>query len=89
LSEVEGRQSVASRVIAWHLRIGWVALRVFLCLGGVLEMLHGFKVGLYLDVDHSARRHMWTLAHTHGTLLALVNIAFALSLERSPRSTRC
>lgn len=52
-------------------------------------MLHGFKVGLYLDVDHSARRHMWTLAHTHGTLLALVNIAFALSLERSPRSTRC
>ena len=62
-----------------HLRIGWVGLLVFLTLGIVLECLHGFKVGYYLDVSNQTRRFMWTLAHAHGTLLALVNIAFAVS----------
>lgn len=64
-----------------HLRFGWYSLLVFLTLGAVLEGLHGFKAGFYLDVTHETRRLMWRLAHAHGTLLALVNIAFSLSLE--------
>lgn len=66
-------------VVRKHLRIGWVSLLIFLSLGIVLESLHGFKVGYYLDVSNQTRRFMWTLAHAHGTLLALVNIAFAVT----------
>lgn len=64
-----------------HLRFGWYALLGFLTLGAVLEGLHGFKVGMYLDADNETRRLMWRLAHAHGTLLGLVNIAFGLSLS--------
>ena len=65
-----------------HLRFGWWALFVFLSLGLALELMHGFKVDWYLNVANETRRLMFTLGHSHGTLLALVNIAFALSLER-------
>ena len=64
-----------------HLRFGWWSLLVFLSLGIVLEAMHGFKVGWYLDVNNTARRLMWTLAHAHGTLLALIHIGFALTLQ--------
>jgi hypothetical protein len=67
-----------------HLRVGWWSLLVFLILGIVLEGLHSFKVGWYLDVGNETRRLMWTLAHTHGTLLALVNIAFAATVQLAP-----
>jgi hypothetical protein len=63
-----------------HLRLGWWMLLFFLSLGIVLEALHGFKVGWYLDVANETRRHLWTLAHAHGTLLGLVHIAFAATL---------
>ncbi len=66
-----------------HLRFGWWGLLFFLTLGLVLEALHGFKIGWYLNVDNEVRRLMLTLAHTHGTLLAVVNIAFALTLQFS------
>jgi hypothetical protein len=66
-----------------HLRFGWWALLVFAALGLLLEALHGFKVAAYLDVSNDTRRLMWRLAHTHGTLLAAINILFALTL-RSP-----
>lgn len=69
-----------------HLRIGWTALAIFISLGMALEALHAFKVGAYLDVDNSTRRFMWTLAHSHGTLLGLVNLAFAVTLPRIPMS---
>ena len=62
-----------------NLRFGWWSLLVFLSLGGVLETLHGFKVGWYVDVGNETRRLMFTLAHAHGTLLALVNIAAVLT----------
>ena len=68
----------AALAASLHERLGWWALLGFLSLGLVLEALHGFKVGLYLDVSNETRRHMWTLAHAHGTLLALVNIAFGI-----------
>jgi hypothetical protein len=64
-----------------HLRFGWWSLLVFLALGIVLEGLHGFKVGWYLDVSNETRRLMWTLAHAHGTLLAIVHLAFGLTVE--------
>jgi hypothetical protein len=53
---------------------------LFLALGIGLETLHGFKIGGYLDRTHQIRRLMWTLAHAHGTLLALIQIAFAAGL---------
>ena len=70
-----------------HLRFGWYTLLVFLSLGAALELLHGFKVSYYLAVDHEARRLMWRLAHAHGALFALVNLAFALSLRRMRETT--
>ncbi len=85
-SRVPEAEALANR----HLRFGWWALLVFLSLGIVLELLHGFKVGWYLDIPPTAtttqvvstRRHMWTLAHAHGALLALVHLAFAASIPR-------
>lgn len=67
-----------------HLSFGWWSLLVFLTLGIVLESLHGFKVRFYLEATNETRRLMWTLAHAHGTLLALVNIAFATTLQARP-----
>jgi hypothetical protein len=67
-----------------HLRFGWWCLWAFLSLGIILEALHGLKVGWYLDVAHSMRRLSWTLAHAHGTLLAIVNLVFGATLHRMP-----
>jgi hypothetical protein len=62
-----------------HLRFGWWSLLVFLTLGIVLEGLHAFKVGAYLNVSNSTRRLLWTLAHAHGTALGVVHVAFAFT----------
>ena len=67
-----------------NLRFGWWALLVYLTLGVGLEGLHGFKLGWYLDVGNEMRRLMFTLAHAHGTLLALVNIAAGLTARAVP-----
>lgn len=64
-----------------HLRFGWWSLLVFATAGLVLETLHGFKVRAYLDVSNETRRLMWTLAHAHGTLLAIVHVIFGLSVR--------
>lgn len=73
------------RIARRHHLIGWWALLAFVTLGVVLETLHGLKVGLYLDAAHRLRRLLWTLAHAHGTLLAVVNIAFAAGLGQFGR----
>lgn len=70
-----------------HLRLGWWSLLLFATLGLVLESLHGFKIRAYLDVSNETRRLMWTLAHAHGTLLAILNIIFGLSLRTAPELT--
>lgn len=57
---------------------------MFGTLGLLLETLHGFKIGLYLDVSNETRRLMWTLAHAHGTLLGLVHLGFALTVRLAP-----
>ena len=64
-----------------HFRIGWWALFIFASLGLFLESLYGLRVAWYVDVASDTRRHMFTLAHAHGTLLALVNIVFGLSMR--------
>ncbi len=70
-----------------HLAFGWWCLLVFIGLGAVLEGLHTFKLGFYLDSSNAMRRLMWTLAHAHGTLFGLVHIAFALSLPQLSEMT--
>lgn len=80
VSAQDGADSIATR----HYRWGWWSLLGFLTLGIVLESLHGFKLGWYLDVPNEIRRLMLTLGHAHGTLLSLVNIAFAATLGRFP-----
>jgi len=69
-----------------HLRFGWWSLLLFATLGLVLESLQGFKVRAYLDVSNETRRLMWTLAHAHGTLLAIVHVIFGLTWRSAPTS---
>ena len=69
----------ASRYHRRHQLVGWWSLLVFLTLGAVLEMMHGFKVGWYLDVSNETRRLVWRLAHAHGALIGLLHIGFASS----------
>jgi len=78
-----GRLAEADRraAVERHLRFGWWGLLFFLCMGAVLEALHGFKLGFYLDVSSSTRRHLWTLAHAHGALLSLVHLGFVATLS--------
>ena len=66
-----------------HLAFGWWALGVFTLIGLLLEAAHGLKVGWYLDLSNATRRLAMTLGHAHGTLLGLVNIAFAVSLKHT------
>ena len=63
-----------------HLRFGWWSLLLFMGLGLGLEIMHGFKLGFYLDLENETRRFMWRLAHVHGVLLGLLQIALAATL---------
>lgn len=74
------RDIAADGLARRHLRFGWTAVLVFGLLGLILETLHGFKVRAYLDVSNETRRLMWTLAHAHGTLLGIVNVAYGLTV---------
>jgi len=67
-----------------HLRVGWWALLFFLSAGTLLEAMHGFKLGFYLDVSNETRRLTWTLAHAHGSLLSILNLVFAATLQLAP-----
>src|SRR5262245_60378402 len=78
----ESLAELRRRLARRHHLVGWWGLLVFLCLGIALETLHAFKVSLYLDPAHRWRRLLWTLAHAHGTLLGLVNVAFALGVTQ-------
>ncbi len=65
-----------------HLRLGWLGLALYVALGILLEALHAFKAPMYLDVGNETRRLMWTLAHAHGTLLSLIQLAVVSSVAR-------
>jgi hypothetical protein len=81
------QDSETLRLGSRHLKFGWWSLWSFLLLGIVLEALHGLKVGWYLEVAYSMRRLSWTLAHAHGTLLAIINLVFGATLPRMTRWT--
>jgi hypothetical protein len=84
--EKPAKSADADRYVRIHLAFGWWALAVFTTLGLVLEAAHGLKLGWYLDITAATRRLSLTLGHAHGTLLALVNIGFALSLPHGKLS---
>ena len=79
-SEKTETDSQQRELVIRHLKTGWIGLLIFLSLGVLLEVLHGLKLDVYLDVRNSTRRLMWTLAHAHGTLFSLIHLAFACSL---------
>lgn len=82
----EDSRKDATFYVQRHLRFGWWFLLGFLTLGMLLEAFHAFKVSWYLSVANETRRMMWILAHTHGTLLALVHLAFSATLYIAPES---
>ena len=69
-----------------HLIVGWLMVLVFVALGLVLELLHGFKVRWYVDLNNATRRLMWTLAHAHGVLIGLMHVAFAATTYLRPQA---
>jgi hypothetical protein len=81
---VTGRAPSTPDLCARHLRVGWWSLLGFLCVGIGLEAMHGFKAGFYLDTGNETRRLLWTLAHAHGVLLAILNVVFAVTLRAVP-----
>lgn len=68
-----------------NLRVGLYALALFAAAGLILESLHGFKIGAYLDVGNETRRLLWRLAHAHGALLGLTNVVYALTARAFPQ----
>jgi hypothetical protein len=75
-------------VVSRHLRAGWWAFAVFTVLGATLELLHAIKSPFYLDAGHETTRLLLRLAHAHGTLLALLNIAYAVTVQLRPNAAR-
>lgn len=71
-----------------HLRAGWWGLGVFLVMGMLLELFHAVKLPAYLDVGHETTRLLFRLAHAHGGLLSLVNIAYAVTVRARPNAAR-
>ncbi|MCY3003543.1 MAG: hypothetical protein NTV21_17245 [Planctomycetota bacterium] len=72
--------------LASALRTGWILLATSLPLGITLEALHAFRVRGFLESP--VRREMWRLAHAHGTLLALLLLAFVAVAERHLKEER-
>lgn len=61
-------------------RTGFCLLAISLPLGLTLEALHAWKVEVYLG--SALRRELWTLAHAHANLLALLLLVFGALGER-------
>ncbi len=88
MSEGAPEPALATTLVRRHLRFGWAALAVWLTVGIALEGLHAFKAGFYLDVGNETRRLLFRLAHAHGTLFALVNVVYALTVRAVPEAAR-
>ena len=80
MSREQPDQQASLLLMLRHVRFGWWSLLCFLTLGIVLEVFHALKVGWYLEPAFESRRLLWTLGHAHGTLLALVNIVFGVTV---------
>ena len=70
---------VQNRQAAIQIALGWWALAVFMIGGLGLEALHLFKTAAYFEM--AIRRELWVLAHAHGALLAVINIAAGLCMR--------
>jgi hypothetical protein len=64
-----------------HLRFGWWALAVYVCLGIVLETIHGSKSGGISMLEMKPAGSCLRSGNFHGTMLALVNIAAGLTIR--------
>jgi hypothetical protein len=69
-----------------HLRAGIFALAAFVVLGVVLEAFHAWKAPFYLDAGRETTRLLLRLGHAHGTLIAFVNVGYALVVNARPRA---
>jgi hypothetical protein len=81
VSDETTRASTTSRN---HLRAGLWSLAVFVLLGAALEAFHAYKSPFYLDAGHETARLLLRLAHAHGTLLSLVQVAYGLVVHVRP-----
>ncbi len=77
-SNIHVREDASLRIARRHLRLGWWLLLLFLSLGLALETLIGIRNRWFME--DGLRREMWRLAHAHGTLLSLINIALGATL---------
>jgi hypothetical protein len=71
------------------LRQGWASIALWMSVGLLLEGLLGYKIPAYLN--DPARRELFRLGHTHGTLLGILLVVAALVLERGaqvPKAAR-
>jgi hypothetical protein len=80
-SDNVSQRPVLDELARRHFRFGWILLCTFVALGAVLDSLHAFKIGFYLDVGAETRRFMWTLAHAHGLGLGLLHIGYGATLR--------
>ena len=80
------RDDETDALVRRHLAFGWWSITVFTALGLLLEAGHGLKLGWYLDVSNATRRLSFTLGHAHGTLLGVLNLAYAFSLRHAKLS---
>lgn len=74
--------SASAVLVRLHMLWGFGGLFLYSLLGVVLEFLLAYKVPLLIDVENSERRLLFRLAHAHGTLLSLFEVAFAFALTR-------
>jgi hypothetical protein len=74
----------ADPLVTRHLRAGLWGLFAFVVLGAVLETLHATKSPFFVDAGQETARLLLRLAHAHGTLVSLLNVAYALVLRARP-----
>jgi hypothetical protein len=89
-ARTEAQTASVANLLLRHFRLGWSMLALFVAWGLVLDAMHAFKIGLYLDVDAETRRFMWSLAHAHGLGLGLLHLGFGATLHAGllqPRRT--
>lgn len=67
-----------------HLQLGWWLLLLWVTVGLGLTLLRAAGVDAYLHPYQETRRLMWTLAHAHGALLALLHLLYGVGLRLAP-----
>lgn len=82
-SPADASAPAPASLVAKHFALGWTVIAIFVLLGMVLDAMHAFKVGLYLDVGAETRRLMWTLTHAHGLGLGIMHLGFAATVAHS------